>query len=68
MSGSHPDLRDAEIVQVIVQGDDIMIASEDESAGAMISTLVVSDPTDREAIVRLLRPGMRVREAIALTI
>ena len=45
-----------------------MIASEDESAGAMISTLVVSDPTDREAIVRLLRTGMRVREAIALTI
>ena len=63
-----PAMHDAVIVYVLELGDEITIATDGASTGPTFSTLEIKDPAMRAALVRVLRTGLNVDDAVALQV
>lgn len=63
-----PNMRDASITKVSVVGDEIRIETDGGSHGPMLSAFDVEDPDLRDRIVRVLRPGLNVYDAVGIEI
>ena len=63
-----PNLRVAVITSVLAVGDELIISTKGGSTGPTVSRFTIGDAATLAALVRVLRPGLRVHDAVALEI
>jgi hypothetical protein len=63
-----PNLRVAVITSVLAGGDELIISTTGGSTGPTVSKFAIGDAATLAALVRVLRPGLRVHDAVALEI
>ena len=63
-----PNLRVAVITNVIAVGNELTIMTTGGSRGPIVSTFDITDPATLAALTRVLRPGLRVHDAVWLEI
>ena len=63
-----PNLRVAVITNVLAVGDDLIISTTGGSTGPTVSRFAISDAATLLALIQLLRPGLRVHDAVWLEI
>jgi hypothetical protein len=63
-----PNLRVAVITSVLAVGDELIISTTGGSTGPTVSKFAIGDAATLAALDRVLRPGLRVHDAVALEI
>ena len=63
-----PNLRVAVITSVLAVGDELIISTTGGSTGPTVSRFAIGDAATLVALVGVLRPGLRVHDAVALEI